>query len=123
MTILAVFTSGSAVGLVTLSHLLSYVLRRFNHIATAIIIGFISGSLGVVWPWKKTMFKTLNGTMVTDSNGNGIITNYERYFPDLSDLNTWIAVFFIIFGIGIFCLLYTSPSPRDKRQSRMPSSA
>ena len=26
------------------------------------------------------------------------------------------------FVIGI-CLLYTSPSPRDKRQSRMPSSA
>ena len=25
--------------------------------------------------------------------------------------------------ISIACLLYTSPSPRDKRQSRMPSSA
>ena len=24
---------------------------------------------------------------------------------------------------NLFCLLYTSPSPRDKRQSRMPSSA
>ena len=24
---------------------------------------------------------------------------------------------------SLFCLLYTSPSPRDKRQSRMPSSA
>ena len=24
---------------------------------------------------------------------------------------------------GVICLLYTSPSPRDKRQSRMPSSA
>ena len=24
---------------------------------------------------------------------------------------------------GALCLLYTSPSPRDKRQSRMPSSA
>ena len=24
---------------------------------------------------------------------------------------------------GLGCLLYTSPSPRDKRQSRMPSSA
>ena len=24
---------------------------------------------------------------------------------------------------SIICLLYTSPSPRDKRQSRMPSSA
>ena len=27
------------------------------------------------------------------------------------------------FGDGSTCLLYTSPSPRDKRQSRMPSSA
>ena len=26
-------------------------------------------------------------------------------------------------GCGKSCLLYTSPSPRDKRQSRMPSSA
>ena len=26
-------------------------------------------------------------------------------------------------GVGLPCLLYTSPSPRDKRQSRMPSSA
>ena len=26
-------------------------------------------------------------------------------------------------GVGKTCLLYTSPSPRDKRQSRMPSSA
>ena len=26
-------------------------------------------------------------------------------------------------GKGVICLLYTSPSPRDKRQSRMPSSA
>ena len=26
-------------------------------------------------------------------------------------------------GYDIPCLLYTSPSPRDKRQSRMPSSA
>ena len=26
-------------------------------------------------------------------------------------------------GLDYFCLLYTSPSPRDKRQSRMPSSA
>ena len=26
-------------------------------------------------------------------------------------------------NISAICLLYTSPSPRDKRQSRMPSSA
>ena len=29
----------------------------------------------------------------------------------------------IVFEVSDHCLLYTSPSPRDKRQSRMPSSA
>ena len=29
----------------------------------------------------------------------------------------------IDFGVCIFCLLYTSPSPRDRLKSRMPSSA
>ena len=30
---------------------------------------------------------------------------------------------FAIAAYPVICLLYTSPSPRDKRQSRMPSSA
>ena len=30
---------------------------------------------------------------------------------------------FAIYGHGNVCLLYTSPSPRDMRRSRMPSSA
>ena len=29
----------------------------------------------------------------------------------------------VVAGACVICLLYTSPSPRDKRQSRMPSSA
>ena len=29
----------------------------------------------------------------------------------------------IIYGMGVDCLLYTSPSPRDRQKSRMPSSA
>ena len=36
----------------------------------------------------------------------------------LVDQANWLE----LVGTGI-CLLYTSPSPRDKRQSRMPSSA
>ena len=34
-----------------------------------------------------------------------------------------IAMTILTLGPSIICLLYTSPSPRDKRQSRMPSSA
>ena len=56
LVILATFTAGSATGLVTLSHILGYVLKHYRHITTAAIIGFITGSLGVVWPWKRTIF-------------------------------------------------------------------
>src|SRR5680860_1064257 len=34
-----------------------------------------------------------------------------------------IVIFLFILGLGLACLLYTSPSPRDGLLSRMPSSA
>ena len=106
LKILAVFTLGSATGLVTLSHILSYVLKHYHHIATAVILGFITGSLGVVWPWKKTIFKEdINGNILFDSNGKEIIRNYERYLPDLNTSETWWAFFFVLFGISILLLL------------------
>jgi len=52
-----VFTMGSVIGLISLSHVLTYVLKRYTNITLALIMGFITGSLGVVWPWKKTIFK------------------------------------------------------------------
>ena len=35
----------------------------------------------------------------------------------------WLSYGILLRDLPIICLLYTSPSPRDKRQSRMPSSA
>ncbi len=106
LKILGVFTAGSTVGLVTLSHLLNYVLKHYKHVTTAIIIGFISGSLGVVWPWKETIYKVDEaGIFLLDSNGKQIIQNYKRLIPDLAASETWIAVFYILIGILIVLAL------------------
>lgn len=106
LKILAVFTLGSATGLVTLSHVLSFVLKHYKHITTATILGFITGSLGVVWPWKKTIYKTgLDGSVLLDSNGKRVIMNYERFLPDMGVLENWSAILFIIIGISILLLL------------------
>lgn len=106
LVILATFTAGSATGLVTLSHILGYVLKHFRHITTAAIIGFITGSLGVVWPWKRTIFMAdENGWPALDSNGNKIIVNYERYLPNLGDPETWWSILFILLGIGTLIAL------------------
>lgn len=106
LVILGVFTAGSAAGLVTLSHILGYVLKHFRNLTTALIIGFITGSLGVVWPWKKSIFLLgADGAPVLDSSGNRIIVNYQRYLPDLSLAETWWAVVYILLGIVILVAL------------------
>ena len=58
-------------------------------------------------------------TLPTDANGDGKVDGIKT-----SGLQNYINDdFFYLDELGHICLLYTSPSPRDQRGSRMPSSA
>ena len=105
LKIIGTFTAGSAFGLVVSSHILGYVLRRWHELVTAIIVGFIAGSLGMVWPWKNAIYKTENGEVLLDAEGEKIIENFQRYWPDLSLQENWIALIFVAFGLGIIFLI------------------
>lgn len=105
LKIIGVFTAGSAFGLVSISHILGYVLKRFHQIVTAVIIGFITGSLGIVWPWKEKVYRQENGQVLVDQNGDMIIENYSRYLPDFTVGETWMSIFFIVLGITIILLI------------------
>ncbi|WP_037325193.1 DUF368 domain-containing protein [Salinimicrobium terrae] len=99
LQVLFVFTAGSIAGLVSLSHILGYLLKHYKNATFAVIIGFITGSLGVVWPWKEAEFRRdTEGVFLLDQKGNKIIDNYDRYVPQLHEFSTWIAIFFIVVG-------------------------
>lgn len=105
LKVLGMFTLGSVAGLVTFSHVLNYVLHHYKSITIASIIGFIIGSLGVVWPWKHTLYKTTaDGSFVLDSRGEQIISHYERYLPEMTT-ETYIATAYVILGILIVLAL------------------
>ncbi len=105
LKVLGVFTLGSFAGLVTFSHVLSYVLKHYKNLTLSILMGFIIGSLGVVWPWKRTIFKTTaDGSILVDSKGSNVIENYERFIPTWSYDTLW-AIGFVFFGIMIVLLL------------------
>ncbi|WP_439127923.1 DUF368 domain-containing protein [Polaribacter sp.] len=105
LKIISVFTAGSLFGLVSISHVLGYVLKRYHSIVTAVIIGFITGSLGIVWPWKNAVFLQKNNTFLVDKNGNKIVENYNRYLPDLASTETWVAIFYVILGIALILII------------------
>jgi len=105
LKIISSFTLGSVFGLVITSHILGFLLKHWHQTVTALIIGFIAGSLGIVWPWKEAIYKTENGKFLVDSLGDKVIENYHRYIPSLTDATTWQAIGFIIFGVIILLLL------------------
>jgi len=105
LKVISVFTLGSFVGIVTFSHLISYVLKHYKNITLSVIMGFIIGSLGVVWPWKKTIYKTLeDSSFLLDSAGEKVIENYKRFMPEFST-ESFIAIAYIVLGILIVLAL------------------
>ncbi len=50
--IAAVFALGSVAGLILLSNFLGYLITNFKETVNQVIIGFIFGSLFIVWPWN-----------------------------------------------------------------------
>ncbi|NDK18456.1 MAG: DUF368 domain-containing protein, partial [Zetaproteobacteria bacterium] len=105
LKIIGSFTAGSTFGLVVTSHILGYVLKRWHQIVNALIIGFISGSLGTVWPFKRAVYKLVDGVAAIDIEGNKIIQDYHRYLPEANKIETWIAFLFILFGIAILLVI------------------
>ncbi|MDE6508425.1 MAG: DUF368 domain-containing protein [Alistipes sp.] len=61
--VLLLFLAGAAAGIVSFSHLLSWLLRRWHDLTVATLMGFMIGSLNKVWPWKEVL------ETYTDSHG------------------------------------------------------
>ncbi len=62
--VLLIFAVGALAGIISFSHLLSWLLNHLHDITVATLMGFMIGSLNKVWPWKQTLESYL------DSHGN-----------------------------------------------------
>ncbi len=64
--VLALFLSGCVIGLLTFSHLLSWLLRNFRDATLMFLTGLMIGTLPKIWPWKETL------TWRTNSKGEQV---------------------------------------------------
>lgn len=53
--IILLFVFGAAAGIISFSHLLSWLLKNYHTLTVSLLTGFMVGSLNKVWPWKETL--------------------------------------------------------------------
>ena len=53
ISVLWQFALGALIGIISFSHVLSWLLKKFHTITISLLTGFMIGSLNKVWPWKE----------------------------------------------------------------------
>ena len=94
IVILSVFFIGSIFGLMSFSHILSWLFKRYKDATLALLTGFILGSLSIIWPWKG-----IAESIIVD--GQEKIIKYNWYMPRAINEETILAIILIIVGISL----------------------
>ncbi len=101
---LITFGVGAAIGLISFSNVLSWLLKRFHNITIAFLAGFMIGSLNKVWPWKHVLEETVINNKLQP-------ISLENVLPDAffqltgKDPQTLYAVLMAISGFLVIFLL------------------
>ena len=55
IAVVLTFLSGAAIGIISFSNVLSWLLKKYHNLTIAMLSGFMVGSLNKVWPWKEVV--------------------------------------------------------------------
>lgn len=75
LQILMLFLAGCAAGLLSFSHLLAWMFRRYHDLTLALLTGVMIGSLNKIWPWKYTTHYRI------DSKGDSVPLLQDNVLP------------------------------------------
>ena len=105
--VIVIFVIGAAAGIISFSHLLSWLLKHYHDLTVAVLMGFMVGSLNKVWPWKEVVetYVDSHGKIqpLVESNilPGSFETLYERSAQLPEAVILCIAGFLTIYGIEL----------------------
>ncbi len=91
---LLLFAAGCVAGLLSFSHVLTWMFTRFKTMTLALLGGFMLGSLNKVWPWKLTM------ESIVDRHGKEIPLVQSNVLPDTFE-KTLQQPSYMLFCVGL----------------------
>lgn len=91
---------GIVIGLILFSHFLSWLIKKFRDYTLAALVGFIMGSLVILWPWKHEIYRLDElGNPLLSKSGDFIVQTYERFIPQVIDKEVITAIILMVVGI------------------------
>jgi len=102
---IVLFAGGCVVGLLSFSHLLKWMFKKFEGITIAVLAGFLLGSLNKLWPWKETIltFTNSHGKVIPLEQKNISPTKFESLTGN--DSQFMLAVLLCLVGIALILIL------------------
>lgn len=103
IAVLLTFVMGAAIGIISFSNVLSWLLRKYHDLTIAMLAGFMVGSLNKVWPWKEVTQTIVDrhGELKPVAEQNILPATYEQ----VTGTQAWLlgAIALAVFG---FILLF-----------------
>lgn len=102
---LCIFASGCVAGLLSFSHVLSWMFKYYKTMTLALLGGFMLGSLNKVWPWKQTIESVIDrhGKEIPLIQDNILPHTFETLYTQPSYM--WYAIILMILGMGMVIAL------------------
>ena len=99
--VLMLFMLGCVVGILSFSHVLSWLLKRFRDFTLTFLTGLMLGTLPKIWPWKETISWRTNskGEQVPLVQHNLSPFEFETVIQQPSQLT--LAIIMMVVGIGL----------------------
>ena len=112
-SILLLFLAGCVIGLLSFSHVLSWLLKRFRDLTLVFLTGLMLGTLPKIWPWKETISWRTNskGEQVPLIQHNLSPSDFEALTSQPAQLG--IAIILMLCAIGLVLGLEKFAQNRD----------
>jgi len=100
--LLLVFAFGSIIGLILFSKVLNLLIVKYKDSIMSSLVGFVSGSVGSVWPWKGENYDCNIGSLFLELNNNFFYYPNNLSVENITILTSILSGFLIIYLIEKF---------------------
>lgn len=102
---------GIAVGIISFSHVLTWLLRRHRQVTITLLVGFMIGSLWKIWPFRMVL------ETATKPDGEVIPIREKVVLPDFSSGEFWFALLLCLFGLALILVMDRIQTRLEKAKS------